>query len=312
MADSIPPELQSDRMIISPVPDSSITNESTTHAHPDMPHLEPFDRSPRQTGNSLDFSEFSDALSEISNENLLLDDNILISPALNAELSNHNITISPTLNAELSNINPTQLHVSDIKLEPDLPDLPNVSTEESDRITISLLPKNIPDVNEKPEFESDPKSKLTPKNLKRYHIHTRILQDILDTADAKNNSPPPAKQFKHSKPPKSKRNRPTETKYPHYRYPRNNRVSPQNTRPSNRFSAPPSYSSTHPQSFNNSTTFSRTFVPPFAPPLPRRPMVPLPVLERLNHVSQLFRESRDSLAHFAYHFDQLKAILRNN
>ena len=301
MSDSIPSTLQPDRMLIDPVPDPSPASESITPAHPNMPHLEPFDRSPRQTGNSLDFTKFSDALSEISNEDLLLDENISISPTLEAEFSN----ITPTL---------CQGHdIPNIKSEPGLPNLPNPSTEDSKPIKISLLPKDLPVINENPDSVPDPTSKLTPKNLKRYHTHTRILQDILNTADAKNNSPPPAKQPRHSKSSKPKPNRPTEVRYPQYRYyPKSNRVPPKTTRTFNRSPAPPSYSSTHPQSFNNSTSFSRTFVPPFAPSLPRRPIVSPQVLERLNHVSRLFHESWDSLDHFAFHFNQLKAILRNN
>ena len=381
MSDSLIPNLPSERMIISPAPDSSYTADFNNPTSPQMPRLHIYDQSPRSDCKSLDFSEFADALSDISNENLLLNENLdlpllrnpecpyinqdcrYITPEFNHSNASNvklesdfqrrsvsNIKSEPDLprynhsnvNSEakpprsnVSNIksesNPPHTNPSIVKSEPNLPDSTDSFAEDSKPIKISLIPESHRSKIEFPPLHPDIVSKLTPKNLKKYNNHVRLIQDIIKTTskepkepkDVKNvkvNSSAPTNEVSNSKPKSvkarknrqfnSNRNRFPDNKFhPSRSYPRNDRVYSQNSAPYNRFINPSSYSPSRVHSYNNTSSFQRPFTP-FVPPHARGPMVPRYVLDHLNHTSQMFQNLSEHFEKFAYDFATLRTQLR--
>ena len=300
-----------ERMIVSPTPDSSYASDSYNPTSPKMPRLEPYDRSPRPDGNSLDFTEFADALSDISNAELLLNENLDLSPVHAKQIQ----YLTPDLHHDIK--------PSNIKSEPNLPDSKDPLFEDAKPIRISLIPEAHCPPNEIPALEPEFLSKLTPKNLKKFNNHVRLLKDIIktaspdpkDTKDVKTNDSAPPKEIPvpKSKSAKARQRRQYNNNY--NRFPDNKfHQSKSYTRfgPSyNRFPNPPSYSSAHGQSFNNTMPFPRPFPQGFVPPHGRLPTAPPHILEHLGHVSQMFRNLSDNFDKFAVNFNNLKVQLRS-
>ena len=193
MSDSLIPNLPSERMIISPAPDSLYTADFNNPTSPQMPRLHIYDQSPRSDCKSLDFSEFADALSDISNENELLNENLDLPLLRNPEC--------PYINQDCQYITPEfrRSNASNVKLESDFQrrSVSNIKSE------LDLPRYNHSNVNSEPK---PPRSNVSSVKLESNppHSNSSIIKSEPNPPDSTDSLAEDSKPIKISLIPESR------------------------------------------------------------------------------------------------------------